>query len=835
MIERLFGRKPVRAQRVAAKRAAERAAERGERVDVLGASPDPDTMRWVLRAAILVTTAATLAQVVIAVLSARPDGRLSAVLLNGMPLTAAAAAAMGLALRRPRLGAHAFIALLWLEMAVHIAFEGGTGSPSFGSYALVVLAAGLVLNVRMALVYGLLTIVSGGVLLAAELAGWLPTFEPTAAHRLAAHVARVVAGVGILWVAMRAVVQALVSARASQRSERRLRGRLTAMHAVTLELSREKDLDRLYRQAVEAATNRLGLGRAGLWLCEDGRHAHGTWGVDEQGQLRAEDGQWIEVDSDSPMGRVLSGREDLTFVESGALRDDRGRVVGEGWQAIAALRGGRGVHGCLSVDGLLTGEAPPAHLKALLRDYSATLDHLVRRLEAEHTLRRREQVLAAVGDAARRFLDASDWTDAIEVVLRRLGEAAAVGRVYLVEFEAPGVGQAQVAVQWRHAWRAAGVAPLPAGAAGGVLGLLASRAWRGRLGRGDAVVAESSHLGPAEQVLLRTQGTQSLAVVPVSIGGALWGCLAFDDVTEERRWPPAELDALRTAAALIGAAIERTRNERALRQAQRLESVGVLAGGVAHDFNNLLTGVLGQATIALALLDDDAGARTHVEKSIRSAEQAATLVRQLLAYAGQGEQEPELIDLDSLVRETAVLLEAVLPAGALQLKMAGDLPPLEADRTQLQQIIMNLVLNASEAIGEAGGTIELVTGLWRLPEDVGPLGWIGGGRPPRGTMVGLSVSDDGPGIDPTERERIFEPFYSAKGQGRGLGLPAVLGIVRRHHGAIHVASHPGHGSNFHIFLPPLDGIGGRANGQAAVLSSVRSGVGDSSSEPREFA
>ena len=656
MIDRFLRRPKARAQQVADQRAAEHAARSGGRVDVLNARPDLAAMQWILVAAVLVTTVATLAQVAVAVGTAQPEGRLSSAILNGMPLTAAAAASLGLRLGRPRLGGHAFVGLLWLEMAIHIAFEGGTSSPSFGSYPYVVLAAGLVLGVRTALIYGVLTIVAGAGLAGMELAGMLPAFSPTLGHRLAAHVARVVAGMGILWVSMRAVVQAVTSARSSQRSERRLRGRLSAMHAVTLELSREREVDRLYRRAVEEATRRLGLGRAGLWLTEDDRSARGTWGIDEQGDVRAEHDRTIEFDADSGMGRVLGGHEDLVVMENVPLRDDRGRVVGHGWQAIAALRSGTGVQGCLSVDGFLLEGPPPTHLPAILRDYAASLDHLVRRLQAERALRRREQVLGAVGNAARRFLDAADWTEAIEDVLRGLGEAAGVGRVFLGELDAAADGGPRL----RQTWRAAGVAALPA-SGGGAMGLVSLPRWRARLERGDHFALVPGRLSEEERSMLTAQGTHSLVVVPVGTAGSLWGFVAFDDVSSERRWLSSELDALRAAAALIGAAIERSRSEQALREAQRMESVGVLAGGVAHDFNNLLTGVLGQATIALALLDDEEKARAHVEKSIRSAEQAASLVRQLLAYAGRGEQAPERIELAPVMHETMQLLEAVLP------------------------------------------------------------------------------------------------------------------------------------------------------------------------------
>ncbi len=772
---------------------------RAARSAILIAAPDHVTMAWVLRAALWVTAMATVAQVVLAVWSSEPEARPRAAMLNALPLSAVVVAGLILRANRPRLGAQSFVLLLWLDMAIHSALEGGTNSPTFGSFALVVIAAGLMLGVRVALIYGALTIATGGAILAFELAEMLPAFEPVPGHRLAAHIARVVAGAGILWVAMGAVVQAVGEARESQRSERRLRRRLAALHAVSVQLARRRSVDSLCRSAVEAAHSTLHLGRAGLWLVDGEGRARGTWGIDENGQLRAEHARRLRISPDSVMGKVIAGETDLVMREQATLVDDRGRPVGTGWHAVIGLGDESGVLGCLCIDGLLaTSEVPPPYTATILRDYAGHLGQLLRRLRAERTLRRREQVLGAVGDAARAFLDAASWSDVIDDVLRRIGEAAGVGRVYLVEI--PTQDKAGRVPLWRAEWSAPGVTPLPGLPGAGEFPAFGLPRWTDALQRGEPQQVAVDSLPPAERALLAPLGTQSLAVVPVPVAGAVWGCLAFDDIEFERRWLPAELDALRAAAGLIGAAVERTRTEAALREAQRLESVGMLAGGVAHDFNNLLTGVLGQATIALAVMPEDEKARIHVQKSVRAAEQAAVLVRQLLAYAGRGERALTAIDLDEVVRETALLLDTALPSDVLNLHLAGDLPALYGDRTQLQQVIMNLVLNAGEALKDRKGTITVRTKPCRLPNPAFADGWAGGTEPPEGEMLCLAVRDTGVGIDDEALERIFDPFFSTKMHGHGLGLSAVLGIVRSHGGAIQVETTDA-GTGFHVFLP----------------------------------
>jgi PAS domain S-box-containing protein len=247
---------------------------------------------------------------------------------------------------------------------------------------------------------------------------------------------------------------------------------------------------------------------------------------------------------------------------------------------------------------------------------------------------------------------------------------------------------------------------------------------------------------------------------------------------------------------------ERRKIEEQLRHTQKLESLGVLAGGVAHDFNNLLTGILGNASLALDAAPAQHPNRTLLEEVMRAAERAADLTRQLLAYAGKGRFVMRIVDLSELVREISGLVQTSIPKPVqLRLQLAAKLPGIEADAGQLQQIIMNLVINAAEAIGPEGGTVLVRTGEQQVDEQyIGAMASDGAHLRP-GPYVMLEVHDSGSGMTPETLAKIFDPFFTTKFTGRGLGLSAVQGIVRGHRGALKVYSQPGRGTTFKVLFP----------------------------------
>jgi PAS domain S-box-containing protein len=253
---------------------------------------------------------------------------------------------------------------------------------------------------------------------------------------------------------------------------------------------------------------------------------------------------------------------------------------------------------------------------------------------------------------------------------------------------------------------------------------------------------------------------------------------------------------------------ERQHFEERMQQAQKLESLGVMAGGIAHDFNNLLTPILGDTSLVLADLPADSPVRPRLEKIRQAAQRAAALTSQMLAYAGTESLQVEAVDVSELVREMSRLIDsAIARKAALDYELCSDLPAIEGDPAQVSQIVINLVTNACEALGERGGHIVIRTGTLRV--DRAQLDrLILGDTLPEGRWVTLEVADDGCGMDAETRARIFDPFFTTKFTGRGLGLAAVLGIVRGHGGGIEIDSRPGVGTRFRVLLPPLPGSAG---------------------------
>jgi signal transduction histidine kinase len=241
--------------------------------------------------------------------------------------------------------------------------------------------------------------------------------------------------------------------------------------------------------------------------------------------------------------------------------------------------------------------------------------------------------------------------------------------------------------------------------------------------------------------------------------------------------------------------------ENQLRHAQKLESLGVLAGGIAHDFNNLLVGMLGYAGLALTKLPAESVARGYVEKIESSARRAAELTNQMLAYSGKGAFVVRPLDLSRLVEDVGRLLAASISKKAvLRYDCAHDLPPVVGDAAQLHQVVMNLITNASDALGDQPGVITLKTGAGRPDREYLAQTYIND-ELPTGLYVCIEVSDTGCGMDRETLGRIFDPFFSTKFAGRGLGLAAVLGIVRGHKGAVKVYSEVGQGTTFKILFP----------------------------------
>jgi PAS domain S-box-containing protein len=286
---------------------------------------------------------------------------------------------------------------------------------------------------------------------------------------------------------------------------------------------------------------------------------------------------------------------------------------------------------------------------------------------------------------------------------------------------------------------------------------------------------------------VRKDGSSFPAIIglnPIETGEGTWVLSSIVDITERKR-------------------VEEVRRklDSEIQHSQKLESLGILAGGIAHDFNNILAGILGQAGLALMELPADSPARNSLKLIEVAALQAAELTKQMLAYSGKGQFLIRPINLSRLVGDMSHLLGVSLSKKAsVRMDLPDELPSIEGDRVQMQQIAMNLITNASEALGDNTGSITVRTGVDDL-----------GGEPLEGSClkenleagryVFLEVSDTGAGMDEETMRRAFDPFFTTKFTGRGLGLAAVLGIVRGHKGVIQLKSEPGRGTTFKVYFP----------------------------------
>ncbi len=286
---------------------------------------------------------------------------------------------------------------------------------------------------------------------------------------------------------------------------------------------------------------------------------------------------------------------------------------------------------------------------------------------------------------------------------------------------------------------------------------------------------------------------------------------------------PAFLGIFRDISERKAAELDKKRLQEQIQHAQKLESLGILAGGIAHDFNNLLMGVLGNASLVLLDLPEVSPVRHSVEQIEKTARAAADLTNQMLAYSGKGRFVVEPVDLSRLVEEMAGLLKVSISKKVeLKFDFDRDLPPVEADAAQLRQVIMNLITNASEAIGDGTGIVSVRTGSMQADAAFLKETYMHDALPP-GDYIYLEVSDTGCGIEPQAVGQIFDPFYTTKFTGRGLGLAAVLGIVRGHKGAVRVQSRPGEGTTFRVVFPPAQGEQRPKAEEAAKARTPRAG------------
>jgi PAS domain S-box-containing protein len=309
---------------------------------------------------------------------------------------------------------------------------------------------------------------------------------------------------------------------------------------------------------------------------------------------------------------------------------------------------------------------------------------------------------------------------------------------------------------------------------------------------------------------IRGEGIRSLAFIPLVHQGVLLGkfVIYYD---QAHQFTAEEVQLAQTIAGQIVFALERNRSEeerraleRKLLETQKLESLAVLAGGIAHDFNNLLAIILGNVDLARMELPPDSPAQELLAPIAGAIQRATGLTQQMLAYSGKGHFLLELIDLNALLLEMHEPIRTALGEQVTAIyQLAPDLPPIEADPSQIRQIVLNLAINAAEAIGRSAGTVTIGTGVRSIDRAFLAEAYLAPERV-ASRYIALDVVDSGSGMDEATLARIFEPFFTTKFMGRGLGLSAVLGIVRGHHGAIRVRSVPRQGARFTILFPAAD-------------------------------
>ena len=345
-------------------------------------------------------------------------------------------------------------------------------------------------------------------------------------------------------------------------------------------------------------------------------------------------------------------------------------------------------------------------------------------------------------------------------------------------------------------------------AIGRPLSVLESPSAAGELSRILERIGEGEEVARFETTHARADGTPvnvSVAVSPIvdASGRAVGASVIACDIGE-RAPVEAMVRSVRASERIAQQAVASQQDfELKLVETQKLEALGVLAGGIAHDFNNLLGVILGNTSLALQTLPAESPLYPWLEQVEVAARRSAELAKQMLAYSGKGMFVVQPVGLSELVRGIAELIQGTISKKAvLSWAFAPDTPTIEGDVAQLHQVVLNLITNASEALGDEPGTIEISTGAVEADRSL-LSGYELADELPPGRYAFFEVADSGPGMDAETQARIFEPFFSTKFVGRGLGLAAVQGIVRGHSGAIKLTSEPGRGTSFRLLFPAV--------------------------------
>ncbi len=551
--------------------------------------------------------------------------------------------------------------------------------------------------------------------------------------------------------------------RRSEMQARNFGMRLAKLHKLGNALSKVAGLDELCRRAVEEGRELLGFDRMSVWQydSETGRIT-GTYGTDEQGQTRDERGcKWPQW-QDHPIRHIIGKRVALLTSDRAELHDPR-QLVGHGPRSLAGLWDGEEVVGFISADNLISQAPITGPQNEMLAQFAATIGHLLTQKKAEQELRHSEERM-------RMLLEHSH--DGINIM--RVDSQTGDFRLILCNDRYTKMaGRSREELLRRgNVWELIRAEEPEA----------MDEAWQRCVREGVPYTGRGSWIRPDGK-----ENYFESAVARVILDGEVYTIGMDRDITEQ-----------------VIAERERTHLEAQVQHAQKLESLGVLAGGIAHDFNNLLVAILGNADLALMDLNPTAPATQSVQEVKKAALRASDLTNQMLAYSGRGTFVIEPLDINALVRQMAHLLEvSISKKTTLRFDLDEAIGRFQADASQIQQVVMNLITNAADAIGSDNGTVTLRTCLRELSRDELAGGYLDDDLPP-GRYICLEVEDSGCGMTDEQVQRVFDPFYTTKFTGRGLGLAAVLGIVRGHNGAVQIDTTPGRGTMFRILLPAHD-------------------------------
>jgi signal transduction histidine kinase/ActR/RegA family two-component response regulator len=585
--------------------------------------------------------------------------------------------------------------------------------------------------------------------------------------------------------------------------------RLEQLHHVSNLISTCKSEDELWRKSVECGINQLEFERMTLQVFNpDTDLLMATWGTDKDGRLCDERGAICQ----GHFAETLVDRNHLPKknyhlykdAKLGNMSTTKGTEYhARGDNAYAILWDGESCLGFLVIDNLLTQQPITQEDLEILTIYASTVAYQIRSKRTEASIRDFSERLRILHEKS------TDITSC-KTIKELCRNAVEIGHNHL--------GFARMAILLYDEKRDLMVGTHGVDINYNIYDMKDEETGKGISKRlNDPLSKVMRQRQPYARITETELDPDTEAHFKLEKGlAALWdgkkviGYIPFDKGTPNSKVTERDLELLVIYANTVGHAIselrareEKQQLESQIQHSQKLESLGVLAGGIAHDFNNLLMGILGNIDLALMDLPTETKVRKSLEESATAARRAAELARQMLAYSGKGKFVIEPVNINLLIQEMGHLLDvSIAKSVILKYDFTEKIPLIEADATQIRQIIMNLLTNASESIGKQSGIISITTRHQHCDAEYLSQIMFNDSMEP-GKYVILEVSDSGCGMDQQTLKRIFEPFFTTKFTGRGLGMAAVIGIIRGHKGGIKVYSEPGQGSCFKVLLPAL--------------------------------